>query len=234
MTKICLMGDSHAAALKRGWTRIAGDFPGTGITFFAGDKSEWHSVRAVDGKLVPASARLREQFVRSTKDVEEIPSDFDAYIVCGLDLGILMPLGFWASGLYPDWESYRAAVNAFVRHCGAAHILTELRKITAAPVFVAAAPFQPQAFCKWSPSLEAATSARLRALFEDECKALAADHGAVFVPQPEETIAPNRVTTKMAFAAPSRDTGREDTRHCNENYGAIVLANVLKAALRPD
>ncbi|SRR5579862_6870252 len=229
MTKICLMGDSHAAALKRGWTRIAGDFPGTEITFFAGDKAEWHNVHAAEGKLVPASARLREQFVRSTKDMEEIASDFDAYIVCSLDLGILMPLGFWASGRYPDWESYRAAVNALVRHSGAAHILTELRKIATAPALLAAAPFQPQGFCKWSPSLDDATTARLRALFESECEALAADHAALFVPQAEETIAPNNVTTKMEFAARSRTAEREDTRHCNDDYGAIALAKILSA-----
>lgn len=229
MTKICLMGDSHATALKRGWMRIAGDFPETEITFFAGDKAEWHNIHALDGKLVPASARLREQFGRSTKGVEEIGADFDDYIVCSLGLGILMPLGFWASGRYPDWEAYRAAVNAFVHHTGAAHILGELRTLTAAPVFVAAAPFQPQAFCKWSPSFDDATSARLRTLFEGECKALCADHAATFVPQAEETIAQNRVTTRAEFAAVSRDPALEDRRHCNEEYGAIALAKILRA-----
>lgn len=223
------MGDSHASALKRGWLRIQNDFPETEITFFAGDKAEWHNVHAMGGKLVPDSARLREQFARSTKGVEEISPDFDTYIVCSLNLGILMPLGFWASGQYADWESYRAAVNAFVRHSGAAHILTELRKIAAAPALVAAAPFQPQAFCKWSPSFDDATSARLRALFEHECEALCADHAAIFVAQAEETIAQNRVTTRTEFAAVSRDPAREDRRHCNEEYGAIALAKILKA-----
>ncbi|HEX4862361.1 MAG TPA: hypothetical protein VFV07_14085 [Rhizomicrobium sp.] len=225
------MGDSHAAALSRGWRRIQNDFPETEITFFAGDKAEWHNVHAGGNKLVADSPRLREQFNRSAKGLEEIAADFDAYILCSLNLGILMPLGFWASGRYPDWESYRAAVNAFVRHSGAAHILGELRKLTATPVFVAAAPFQPQAFCKWSPGLDEATALRLRALFEDECRALAEDHAAIFVPQPEETLAPNKVTTKMAFAAISRDPSREDTRHCNEEYGAIAMAKILKAGL---
>jgi hypothetical protein len=230
MTRICLMGDSHAAAIKRGWTRIESDHSQTEIVFFAGDKGEWHNVRAENGKLVADSARLREQFGRSAKGVEEIAADFDAYIVCSLGLGILMPLGFWASGQYPDWSSYRAAVTAFVRHSGAAHILAELRKITHAPALLSAAPFQPQDFCKWSPSLDAQTTARIRTLFEDECRALAAGHAAIFVPQPEETIAPNKVTTKMEFAAISSDPSREDTRHCNADYGAIVLAGILAHA----
>jgi hypothetical protein len=230
MRKICLMGDSHAAALKRGWQQIAGGFPDVEITFFAGDKAEWHNVHARGGKLVADSARLREQFGRSAVGVEEIPADFDAYIVASLGLGMLMPLGFWASGRYPDWSAYKDAVRAFVRHSGAAHILDELRKITEAPALLSAAPFQPQGFCKWSPSLDTATCAKLRALFEDESAALAREHAAIFVPQPEETLAANGVTTKMEFAAISRDPSREDTRHCNGDYGALVMASILKHA----
>src|SRR5262249_8824172 len=157
---------------------IQGDFPETEITFFAGDKAEWHNVHADGARLVADSARLREQFGRSAKGADEIAADFDAYIVCALGLGILMPLGFWTSGRYPDWSSSRGAVNAFVRHPGAAHTLAELRKIARAPALLAAAPFQPQAFCKWSPGLDETTTARLRALFERECEALCADHAA--------------------------------------------------------
>jgi hypothetical protein len=223
------MGDSHAAALKRGWLRIESEYPGTEITFFAGDKAEWHTVHATDGKLVADSARLREQFTRSAKGPEEIAADFDAYIVGSLGLGILMPLGFWASGRYPQWDAYRTAVTAYVRHSGCAHILAELRTIARAPALFVAAPFQPQAFCKWSPGLDEATAAKLRTLFEDEFRALGDAHDAIFVPQPEETIAPNGLTTRMEFAAVSRDPARRDTRHCNDDYGALVMTSLLKA-----
>jgi hypothetical protein len=232
MTRICLMGDSHAAALKRGWLRVESEFPQTEITFFAGDKAEWYNVHAKDGRLVPDSERLREQFRRSAKTSEEIAADFDAYIVGSLGLGILMPLGFWASGQYPQWDSYGAAVRAYVRHSGCAHILDQLRTISRAPALFVAAPFQPQAFCKWSPGLDEATAAKLRTLFEDEFRALGDAHDAIFVSQPEETIAPNGLTTRMAFAAVSRDPSRQDTRHCNDDYGALVMASVLKALAR--
>ena len=170
------MGDSHAAALKRGWLRIQSEFSQTEITFFAGDKAEWYNVHAKDGRLVPDSERLREQVRRSAKTSEEIAADFDAYIVGSLGLGILMPLGFWASGQYPRWESYRAAVTAYVRHSSCAHIFDQLRTISRAPALFVAAPFQPQACCKWSPGLDEATAATLRTLFEDEFRALGDAH----------------------------------------------------------
>ncbi len=212
MTRICLLGDSHAAALKRGWLRIESRFPRTEITFFAGDKAEWYNVHARDGRLVPDSERLREQFRRSAKTSEEIAADFDAYIVGSLGLGILMPLGFWASRQYPQWDSYRAAVTAYVRHSGCAHILTELRTISRAPILFVAAPFQPH---KRSANGRRGSARprppKLRTLFEDEFRALGDAHDALFVPQLEETIASNGLTTRMEFAAVSRDPSRQDT-----------------------
>src|SRR5690349_2535471 len=94
--KICVLSDSHAASLKRGWSLIEEDFPGTELTFFAGTSGEWNSLRAVDGKLVPESAILREQFGRSAHGMTEIADEFDAYIVCGMGLAISVALKFWA------------------------------------------------------------------------------------------------------------------------------------------
>ena len=32
----------------------------------------------------------------------------------------------------------------------------------------------------------------------------------------------------MEFAAVSRDAARQDTRHCNEEYGALVMTKLLE------
>jgi hypothetical protein len=225
------MGDSHAAALKYGWLRIQNDFPDAEITFFAGDQKEWHGVALSDGKLV-AGENLREQFRRSANGVDAIEADFDAYILCGLGLGFIMPLGFWANGAYPDWTSYQGAVAAFIRHSGCAHVLPLLRQITAARTLVSPGPFQPSAFCQVSSSLDSATAAKLRANYLEQCRALATDHDAILVEQPEETLAPNRIATRMEFARKAAQGAREDRRHCNAEYGAIAMTNILRNHLR--
>jgi hypothetical protein len=229
--RICLMGDSQAGALKLGWNRIHGEFPDVEITFFAGRSTDWHSVTVSDRKLVPGAEHLRDQLRRSSRGLEEISADYDAYIVCGLGLGFGKPLGLWTDRACTDIDSYRTDVAAFVRRSGCAHVLTKLREITAAPALILPAPFQHAAT---APSLDGAVAAELRRVFLGECEALAALHKAILVAQPAQTVAPDGISTRMEFAAPAvPDAPRRDRYHCNEDYGALVMANILEIALRP-
>jgi hypothetical protein len=225
------MSDSHAGALKHGWTRIAQRFGQAEITFFAGHSFDWSSIRAAEGKLVPGTERLRQEFARSAQGLEEIDAGYDAYVLCGLGLAISFPLRLWTHHEQPDWESYRAAVAANIRGTRLAHVLARLRQITQARALVLAGPFQPRAFCKSSPLLDRETALKLRANFVRECEALARAHAARFLSQPDETLAPNGVTTRMTFAAASGDPEREDQRHCNADYGAVAMRHVLEAGL---
>ncbi|HEX4862360.1 MAG TPA: hypothetical protein VFV07_14080 [Rhizomicrobium sp.] len=230
--KICLMGDSQAGALKLGWNRIHGEFPHVEITFFAGRSTDWHSVTVSDRKLVPGAEHLRDQLRRSSRGLEEISADYDAYMICGIGLGFGRPLGLWTDHAHQDWESYRTAVAAFVRGSGCAYILAKLREITAMPALILPAPFQHSGSI--SRPLDDATAARLRANFFGECEKLAAEHGAVLATQPPQTVAADGISTRTEFAAPAPpDAPRRDRYHCNEDYGALVMANVLKIALRP-
>jgi len=229
--KICILADSHAAALKRGWSLIQDDFPGTELTFFAGTSGEWNSLRVIDGKLVPESAVLREQFARSAHHVTEIADDFDAYLICGIGLAISPALKFWLRQEKKEWPMLRTAVAWHISNINAAHVLAALREITAKPILLLAGPFQPRAFCLFSPSINSESAAAIRTIFFEECEALAAKHEATFFPQPKKTWAPNGVTTKMRFANPDLLDGKEDRRHCTPEYGAIILTDILENAL---
>lgn len=231
MRRICLMGDSQAGALKLGWMRIQDEFPDVEITFFAGRSTDWHGVTVSGRTLVAGSEHLREQLRRSSRGLGEIAAGYDTYVVCGLGLGFGKPLGLWTDRVCADWDSYRTEVAAFVRRSGCAYILAKLREITAAPALFLPAPFQHAAT---APSLDGAVAARLRAVFLGECEALAALHKAILVAQPAETLAPNGISTRMEFAAPAiPNAPRRDRYHCNEDYGALVMANILKIKLGP-
>jgi hypothetical protein len=224
--KVCLMGDSHAAALKKGWTQVGGEFPNVRMTFFAGTTADWDSVGVADGRLLPGAETLREQFVRSAQGVSEIADAYDVYVLCALGLRLSEALRLWVSRAekgHTTWSAYRAAVAESVRDHECARLLSKLRQITQAPVYVVAGPHQPLAFCRSSPLLDDATAARLRANFHAECETFAAEHAARFVPQPQETLAPNGVTTQMRFWSGTP----KDRRHCNGEYGAIVLTRIM-------
>jgi len=229
--RICLMGDSHLAALSLGWRRVAPHFPKTEITFFGGLTTEWSSIAAVDGRLVPGSEKLREAFKRSARGLVDIQAGFDAYILIGLKLAISFPLRLWTHHEHADWKSYQTAVSGYVRDTAFAHVLARLREITDAPVVVLAGPHQPNAFCKASPLLDNETAAKLRANFIRECESLATAYNARLVTQSEETLAPNGVTTQMKFAYVPKEPGKLDFRHCNAEYGAIAMLHILKTGL---
>src|SRR6201999_2257675 len=107
--KLCLMGDSHAAAFRQGWSRIQDDVPDVEIVFFAGANADWDSVFIAGDKLMPGTEHLREQFARSARGTHEIAADFDAYILCGLGLALSHPLRLWTHQARMSWSLYRAA-----------------------------------------------------------------------------------------------------------------------------
>lgn len=229
-TRICLMGDSHAGALKKGWVRIAPRFQQIEIAFFAGYTHDWTTMHVANGKLAPGTERLSQEFARSA-GIHEIDAGFDAYILYGLGLAISFPLRLWTHHEHADWSAYQAAVAENVRTSRLAHVLARLREITKTRALISAGPFQPRTFCKSSPLLDRETALKLRANFERECTALAGSYSADFVGQPEETLAPNTVTTKMKFAISPKDPAQKDRRHCNADYGAIVMADILERLL---
>ena len=231
-TKICLLGDSHAAALRQGWFRIHRNFPQFEICFFAGLSEHWPSVTARDGALVAGSETLQEQFARSSRGIRVIAADYDAYVVSSLRLAISFPLRLWTRQGITEWGAYREAVTKSVHETACADVLSKLRQITAAPIFVLAAPHQPAGYCKSSPLLDLETAHRVGANFTAACEELAAKHAAVFIPQPLGTLAPNRVTTRMEFANPPSSSERDDSRHCNAEYGALALTEVLQTILK--
>ncbi len=230
--KICLLSDSHAAALHKGWSRIHGEFPKVEIRFFAGLTQYWPSTTVQDGTLVAGDEALQEQFERSSRGLRVITGGYDAYVISSLRLAISFPLRLWTRQGITEWDAYREAVAKSVHETACADVLSKLRRITAAPIFVLAAPHQPAEYCRSSPLLELETAHRLDANFTATCEALAAEYAAIFIPQPMETLAPNRVTTKMAFANPPSSSKRDDRRHCNAEYGAIALTEVLQTILK--
>jgi hypothetical protein len=68
-------------------------------------------------------------------------------------------------------------------------------------------------------------------LYRESCARLAARHGAVFLPQPHETLAEDG-TTRIAFAreaARLSGAAKDDLYHMNGAYGEIVVRAALAA-----
>ena len=102
MTRVCIVGNSHVAALRNGSARIAAEFPDIEATFF-GVPGRWlRSVKLVRGhngtpsSLAPADPEHRAFFRKMSGGQDRINvADYDCFILVGLELSIFHWLSFY-------------------------------------------------------------------------------------------------------------------------------------------
>lgn len=89
MTKICVIGNSHLAALKLGWDQIKADHPQVDITFIGAPGNHMEDLRVRDGKVFAGNPSLKYKISKLCKNFDEIKiSDFDQFIIVGSNFGI--------------------------------------------------------------------------------------------------------------------------------------------------
>lgn len=232
MPSVCLIGDSHLAALKMGWPSIEPGFPGAALHFYAGGGMSIPGL-AVEGRaLVATTPKLRVQFERSSGGRHAIAPDHDAYVVVGYGLDSRAAQEAFRSVVAGQGNA--RVLAAVLRETTMATVLRKLRAVTDRPAMAIAAP-HPVARDDglWARLKSRGLDGAAAALFNRACEMVAAEHGARFLPQPDATLGNSAIVTQDRFATgPSRFAvpgPEEDKRHMNDAYGAIVLGAVLNA-----
>jgi hypothetical protein len=239
MPKVCVIGDSHAAALTLGWPSIKSAFPDLAFTWFAANETLYDGLVLADGKLMATTQELIERFEYTSRGLRAIAGDYDLYLLCGLKLApqqaFVARKEYWSRHGAIPVAAFKTeipeAIEAELRNSAAARMLAMLRTIASAPIGAIAIP-RPHSFDE-PRALAPAAIRRLRLLadaFETACRRVAEEHGAIFLPQPAETLADdNAMGSKSVFAArPKEDP---DRGHKNAAYGAIVLRDALRTML---
>jgi hypothetical protein len=139
MTRVCIIGDSHAAALKKGWRQISDSFPSVELTFFASAQDKMPNLDVRDLMLVPATPELHSAFLRSSGR-DAIEANFDAYILCGLGLLLTYAYAEWTRA--GTCEGLCETMIEQLRESPSTRTLAKLRSITRSPICVIATPFR--------------------------------------------------------------------------------------------
>lgn len=83
--KLCILGNSHIAALKSGWERIKDDFPGTTLTFFGSRRKRLGDLTIERDRLIPKNEFVRKDLALTSGGQEYVaPSEYDAILIFGL------------------------------------------------------------------------------------------------------------------------------------------------------
>lgn len=241
--RICIIGDSHAAALKAGWDTIKDGETGRDVAFFAAPLPLLEHLAVEDGKLVAADERLAEHFGHTARGATAIGADHDANIVCGQGLGFTGMLFVYnhcrAIGMAPlkgalqlSRSAFDAAVDEHLGASRAIRTLEKLRQVSRAPTLLIATPIpararRPQVWTR----LEAnGDKERVLSIFRESCARLATRHGAVFLPQPAETFVEDMTTrAELARGAARLTAAPDDLYHMNAIYGEIILRAAFAA-----
>lgn len=226
--RICVIGNSHAGAIKEGWDRIAADHPGVAMQFFAAARRGMEGLRLNEGRLVAGNAQLARDMALSSGGASEIDlAGHDLFLMVGLGLRV-HPLDGRLSLQVRD-AILQALAGSF-----AFRLARMIRSATAAPMIVLPAPLHA------APEGSGPEAAQLADY--DACLGrigdLAAIEGLRVMAQPAETR-PSGWATAPDWSRGSRRLGAvvgaagkgahpEDERiHMNAEFGALWLSMIL-------
>lgn len=238
MTRILLIGNSHAATLRRAFPDFAMLHPAVGLTFWGlpGAAFDKASVGA-DGLLRPdptdrVSARKVDQW--NDSDHADL-TGHDRIFLVGLRFH-LRPVLTLLRHLQPlNWGRRTGALgvsDGFLRAAIRAEVdLTLSAQLARIPLdpraILMPAPYPSALVARrdgahYEPVTAAASglphAADLMTLFEAEIEAACAAHGLGFVAQPRETLAAPFLTQDRFLEDATRDA-----RHMNARYGLVAM-----------
>jgi hypothetical protein len=244
MTAVCLIGNSHVGALKLGWPDIEAEFPGFTLDFYA-SAGQSMDLEVRDGKLVPATPEIRRRLAATSGKDGDIEAGYDAYVVCGLTLSAMRALNAYdakftelrQAGLHKTAmpEDFALAMEPALRGAIAVDVITKLRRITRAAIFLIGTPYG--AYIRheqlWEKLKSRGHEEVVAQAYNAACSKIAEGLSATFLPQPAETVAENGFTTRETFFLFPLDYVRNEKAqhtHMNAAFGAVVLRDVLEKA----
>ena len=83
--RICVIGNSHAAGLKRAWDGLAAEFPGVKLVFFVAPGKRIADLTRQGGRLIPGNDDLRARLEFSSGGAGQVEmAEFRAFLLYGL------------------------------------------------------------------------------------------------------------------------------------------------------
>jgi hypothetical protein len=104
-TRLCLIGNSHLAAMKLGWDKLAlmGDplLAGVTVSYYGAPRDMLRNIEVRDGHLVPTNEATRSQFVTLSGHDRLNPANYDAFLLVGVGASIKRVLRLYRGYRWP-------------------------------------------------------------------------------------------------------------------------------------
>lgn len=254
--RLCVIGNSHIAALKLGWDAdtAAGQARRDLFdpTFFGAPRDGMRNVDFADGCLVPTRKDTADYFKLISGGQDRISlADYDAFLLVGLNISSKRILRFYKTHA---WAGLTGTAGKVVVHPAFAaeylaeryadtrmiSIATTLRRGTERPIFAVAEPHWAS-WAKsasevsnfgWAAAIATGDAPAIGQVFLQAVRQAFAPYGQI-VAQPEETVE-DSIMTQAAFNKDASrlitgDGGGTDASHMNAAYGQAVWSRLATA-----
>ncbi|SEN55564.1 hypothetical protein SAMN04489859_100985 [Paracoccus alcaliphilus] len=229
MIRLCVLSNSHSAALKLAWDEMSADHPDIALTFFAARGGRIGKLQVRGDELVPLDDILADQIALTSGGKRSVrPNDYDAFLVYGYGKAQLKGGG---AARFSSAFADRVTIERARKRLLSERLLIRLRKITDKPVFICPCPLPTQQDGKSAPRLKD---------YHDEMDLLQrvvfSPLSATLVPQPAETILDGSATRpeygegSVRLRVPGEGLAAHDSGerlHMNKEYGRVWLTHFL-------
>lgn len=244
--RLCVLGNSHIAALKTGWEKAARALDSVEVAFAGCIKDGMSSFDLVDGRLGPRDPKAAA-FFRDISDTGGFvdPAEFDAFLLAGMTLSAEPLIQNYAAFATPSTHNRDTAAHLVSDACMAdafwsvlertpmVHVARTVRRATDKPIFTAWQAFLSEDLKKidwrrerYEPVLANKDQPFVLDMMAEMDRRLV---GEGFRPlhQPPETVA-DGIMTKARFSRGSvlfrkelvHEHRENDVFHMNADFGA--------------
>lgn len=253
MTKLCLIGNSHLAAIKLAWDDVAQQphYRHMEMDFFSSPQNSIGELAYSDNRLMPTTPAMKKMLMLTSGGKESIDlAGYDCFLLYGLTLNAKnlymllqkhMPFSFnIANGaqcisrhLFSEVVFYR--MQSFL----AITMARRLTGYTSRPIYSCLAPHPAEKIRHtdtpvWS-QIEGEDNFRMMADTLDQGIARTNGHGFTLFRQPDHTVVDSIFTAnEFSTDAPrglyknfENGYSEDDTLHMNKNYGRALLDHAL-------
>lgn len=238
--RVCVLGDSHVAALKLGLVQVQPQFPEITFTFFAAGADHMNDITVENECLVPTTDYVRQMWEATSGGITQIEPGFDHYVLCALGIRITkataayMNLFAQNNRSPPAEDTLAAAFQDLAEETLGARTFRKLREISDRPAILIGNPYPAEDRTpKLSARVQRTGQARqIAAFYNRGCARFAECWGGQFSEQPDETIDDTMLLTKAEYsAAPPHLLGHtvgDDRGHMNAQFGAVVMSAIIR------
>ncbi len=255
MPNLCLIGNSHIAAMLYAWKEMLPLQENVRADFFAQHANTLVEAELSDGPSLLAGSKPFRYF-SNDGDLERKPAidigSYDAFVIVGLAFGPITVLRTYRKYHFLGLKGFRGQIisrDMFKRAVwreaadGAAlHVATLVRNSTDKPVLMVATPLPSEkgyldlekpGMKLWRTAVDQGDAALLIKIYA-ELRSEIEKMGIKLIVQPEDTLA-SPVSTLQKFADDAVRTASEEIRpetdymHMNPAYGQTVWRDVLNS-----